>query len=209
VRTPETKSYQNVFTSNCIQAHIEGEKIRGPAPFINCTGYQSLQCSRLNALNVQELTATPRSRPTSIRMDTPNLPYVLKKLHRLVLHFRQFTDLSQCSYQASSRLQPLPASYPRIPLSILARQNALHSVATSQSSSTSSTLKMPTSTLTPASSMLGRIAYVSLSHDLPLTSISQLWNDSLGIYDPYTQKHEVVEFDGISHDPAFHMVNKA
>jgi hypothetical protein len=51
---PETKSYQNVFTSNCIQAHIEGEKIRGLASFINCTGYQSLQCSRLNALNVQE-----------------------------------------------------------------------------------------------------------------------------------------------------------
>jgi hypothetical protein len=154
-------------------------------------------------------TATPRSRSTSVRMDAPNLPYVLKKLHRLDLYFRQFTDLSQCSYQASSRLQPLPASYPRIPLFILAKQNALHSVATSQSSSTSSTLKMLTSTLTPASSMLGGTAYASLSYGLPLTSTSQLWNASLGIYDPYTQNHEVVEFDGISHDPAFHMVNKA
>ncbi|KAF2796667.1 hypothetical protein K505DRAFT_373018 [Melanomma pulvis-pyrius CBS 109.77] len=35
--------------------------------------------------------------------------------------------------------------------------------------------------------------------------IGQLWNASLGIYDPYTNKHETVEFEGISHNPAFHM----
>lgn len=34
---------------------------------------------------------------------------------------------------------------------------------------------------------------------------SQLWNASLGIYDPYTQKHDIVEFEGISHNSAFHM----
>ncbi|KAH7120966.1 hypothetical protein B0J11DRAFT_53254 [Dendryphion nanum] len=35
--------------------------------------------------------------------------------------------------------------------------------------------------------------------------VGQLWNASLGIYDPYTNKHEVIEFDGISHNPAFHL----
>ncbi|PSN69322.1 hypothetical protein BS50DRAFT_475245, partial [Corynespora cassiicola Philippines] len=35
--------------------------------------------------------------------------------------------------------------------------------------------------------------------------IGQLWNASLGIYDPYTQAHETIDFPNISHDPAFHM----
>ncbi|KAF2271478.1 uncharacterized protein EI97DRAFT_266798 [Westerdykella ornata] len=35
--------------------------------------------------------------------------------------------------------------------------------------------------------------------------IGQLWNASLGIHDPYTGAHTTVEFDGISHNPAFHM----
>ncbi|KAJ4291890.1 hypothetical protein N0V90_009787 [Kalmusia sp. IMI 367209] len=35
--------------------------------------------------------------------------------------------------------------------------------------------------------------------------IGQLWNASLGIYDPYTKKHEVVEFPGISHNPTLNM----
>ncbi|KAF2259854.1 hypothetical protein CC78DRAFT_555844 [Lojkania enalia] len=35
--------------------------------------------------------------------------------------------------------------------------------------------------------------------------IGQLWNASLGIYDVYTQEHEIVEFEGISHNPAFHL----
>ncbi|KAF2877665.1 hypothetical protein BDV95DRAFT_602032 [Massariosphaeria phaeospora] len=35
--------------------------------------------------------------------------------------------------------------------------------------------------------------------------LGQLWNASLGIYDPYTQEHEIVEFEGISHNPAFHL----
>ncbi|KAF2733330.1 hypothetical protein EJ04DRAFT_605806 [Polyplosphaeria fusca] len=35
--------------------------------------------------------------------------------------------------------------------------------------------------------------------------IGQLWNASLGIYDPYTKKHETIEFAGISHNPLFHL----
>ncbi|KAJ4360183.1 uncharacterized protein N0V89_000743 [Didymosphaeria variabile] len=35
--------------------------------------------------------------------------------------------------------------------------------------------------------------------------IGQLWNASLGIYDPYTQHHEVVDFPGISHNPLLNM----
>ncbi|KAL1598625.1 hypothetical protein SLS60_007765 [Paraconiothyrium brasiliense] len=35
--------------------------------------------------------------------------------------------------------------------------------------------------------------------------IGQLWNASLGIYDPYTQQYEVVEFPGISHNPLLNM----
>ncbi|KAF1980207.1 hypothetical protein BU23DRAFT_562605 [Bimuria novae-zelandiae CBS 107.79] len=35
--------------------------------------------------------------------------------------------------------------------------------------------------------------------------IGQLWNASLGIYDPYTKEHEVVEFPGISHNPMLNM----
>lgn len=35
--------------------------------------------------------------------------------------------------------------------------------------------------------------------------VGQLWNASLGIYDPYTKKSEVVEFPGISHNPALNM----
>ncbi|KAF2019439.1 hypothetical protein BU24DRAFT_419062 [Aaosphaeria arxii CBS 175.79] len=38
-----------------------------------------------------------------------------------------------------------------------------------------------------------------------LMKSSQLWNASLGIYDPYSKKHEIVEFPGISHNPDFHM----
>ncbi|KAF2188615.1 hypothetical protein K469DRAFT_737413 [Zopfia rhizophila CBS 207.26] len=35
--------------------------------------------------------------------------------------------------------------------------------------------------------------------------IGQLWNASLGIYDPYTEKHEIIEFPGISHNSSFHL----
>ncbi|KAF2113455.1 hypothetical protein BDV96DRAFT_662499 [Lophiotrema nucula] len=35
--------------------------------------------------------------------------------------------------------------------------------------------------------------------------IGQIWNASLGIYDPYTQSHEIVEFANISHNPLFHL----
>ncbi|KAF2656890.1 hypothetical protein K491DRAFT_580917, partial [Lophiostoma macrostomum CBS 122681] len=35
--------------------------------------------------------------------------------------------------------------------------------------------------------------------------IGQLWNASLGIYDPYTSSHTTVEFANISHNPLFHM----
>ncbi|KAK7183015.1 hypothetical protein DPSP01_006036 [Paraphaeosphaeria sporulosa] len=35
--------------------------------------------------------------------------------------------------------------------------------------------------------------------------VGQLWNASLGIYDPYTQHHEIVEFPGISHNPLLNM----
>lgn len=34
---------------------------------------------------------------------------------------------------------------------------------------------------------------------------SNLWNASVGIYDPYTNEFEVIEFEGISHNPEFHI----
>jgi hypothetical protein len=35
--------------------------------------------------------------------------------------------------------------------------------------------------------------------------IGILWNASVGIYDPYTNDIEVIEFDGITHNPEFHI----
>ncbi|KAF2475830.1 uncharacterized protein BDR25DRAFT_379390 [Lindgomyces ingoldianus] len=36
--------------------------------------------------------------------------------------------------------------------------------------------------------------------------LGQLWNASLGVYDPFKDKYlETIEFDGISHNPAFHL----
>jgi hypothetical protein len=42
-------------------------------------------------------------------------------------------------------------------------------------------------------------------HSTKLTLNSQIWNASLGIYDPYTKVHKTKEFSGISHNPAFHL----
>jgi hypothetical protein len=63
---------------------------------------------------------------------------------------------------------------------------------------------MPTLTSSIASSTLG-IHHPTLYTVIILTLSSQIWNASLGIYDPYTRKHQTIEFLNISHNPAFHL----
>ncbi|KAF2281579.1 uncharacterized protein EI97DRAFT_473213 [Westerdykella ornata] len=38
-----------------------------------------------------------------------------------------------------------------------------------------------------------------------LLYIGVVWNASVGIYDPYTKDIEILEFDGITHDPIYHI----
>jgi hypothetical protein len=65
---------------------------------------------------------------------------------------------------------------------------------------------MPTSTSSTASSTWGTItAFSNPLYPTLLTLPSQIWNASLGIYDPYTKTHKTKEFEGISHNPAFHL----
>jgi len=64
---------------------------------------------------------------------------------------------------------------------------------------------MLTSTSQTANSTSGNEFPSHPPYSTDLTIISQLWNASLGIYDPYTNTHLSIEFLNISHKPEFHL----